>query len=257
MTHQRGHLHVKVNSRAFPFCHVLRLIMCREVRNPAQRRVTRNPCMFLISQYHLFSWTIMLSPQSPRSISRLVLSMPQKTAGGDTSTQNHAILHSFLSNVVEEFLVRNSFTKPPPQVQPREEPAQKPRKRRRLADHMVSVYSPGPSQQSYRAAELDYLPQEQEFLQPCCSECSSSCDGCSSCCEECLHARQENNPDPDHPEGAYYSEGQLDPGECSLSDEVFDTQVSMNLHLSHGCLSGLGGWRGGMDGPDHWGIFHR
>ena len=157
--------------------------------------------------------------------------------------QNHTILHSFLSSIVEEFLIRNSFVKPPPQVQPRGGSTQNPRKRRRLADHTVSVYSPGPSQQPYIAAELDYFLPEQEPLQSCCSElCSGSCDGCSSCCDECLHVRKGKNPDPDPdlPEGAYYNEGQLDLGEYSPSDELLDTQVSLNLCLSSECLSGLG-----------------
>ena len=159
--------------------------------------------------------------------------------GVDASLQNHATLHSFLSSVVEDFLVRNSFVKPP-QVQPGEGSTQNPRKRRRLADHTVSVYSLGPSQQSYPAVELGCFPPEQELLQPYCFECSGSCDGCSSCCDECLHARKEINPDPDLPEGAYYSEGQLDLGEYSPSNEAFGPQVSLSLHPSSECLPGLG-----------------
>ena len=149
----------------------------------------------------------------------------------DESFQNHTILHSFLSSVVEEFLVRNSFAKPPPQVQPREESTQNPRKRRRLGDHTVSVYSPGPSQQSYYTTELGHLPPEQELLQPSCSECSGSCDGCSSCCDECLYTREGDNPNPDLLRSANYGHDELDLGERSLSDEVFDVPVSSSLYF--------------------------
>jgi len=183
----------------------------------------------------------MLSPQSLRLISRLIpsqcLKEPQEA---DNSPKNHAVLHSFLSSIIEEFLVQNAFAKPPPQVQPRGESSQNPRKRRRLADHTVSVYSPGPSQQAYRTAELGYFPPEQELSQPGCSECSGSCDGCSSCCDECLHARGGNNHDPYLPQGAYCGDGQPDLGEHSLNDEVADAQVSLNFCLPHECSSGLG-----------------
>ena len=235
-------------------------LMYRQARNLAQGRLTRSPYMSSTSRYHLFSWTIMSSLQSPRSISRSVSSSRLKEPyEAQISPQNHAAVHNFLSNVIEEFLVRNSFTKPP-QVQPREGSVQNPRKRRRLADHTVSVYSPGisqPSQQSYRAAELDYLPLEQEPLRPGYSESSGSCDGCSSCCEECLHTREGNESDPDLPEDAYYSHCQFDLGEYPPSDEVFDGQVGLDLYLPHECLSGLGWRRSGMDGPNHWRIFRR
>ena len=183
----------------------------------------------------------MLSPQSPRLIFRLIFSRCLKRRRRLTiSPKNHAALHSFLSSVIEEFLVQNSFARPPPQVQPREESAQSPRKRRRLADHTVSVYSSGPSQQTYRTAELDYFSPEQELLQPSCSECSGSCDGCSSCCGECLYASEGNNPDPYLSQGAYYGDGQQVLGEHSLSDEVVYNQVSLNIRLPHECSSGLG-----------------
>ena len=152
----------------------------------------------------------------------------------DNRPQNHTILHSFLSSVIEEFLVRNSFAKPPPQVQHREESAPNPRKRRRLADHTVSIYSPGPSQRSYPTQEIDYFPTEQELLQSGCSECSGSCDGCSSCCDECLYPQEGNKSDPGPP-SVYHGDEQQDLGGPSLSDEVFHARVSPNLNLSIAC----------------------
>lgn len=141
------------------------------------------------------------------------------------------MLHSFLSGIIEEFLVKNSFAKPP-QVQPRDESAQlNPRKRRKLADHTVSIYSPGQSQQSYRTAELGFSHSSQGLLEPCCSDCSGSCDGCSSCCDECLHNCEGTNPNPGSPDRAYYDSGHLESGEYLLSEQVFNVQVSFNLCL--------------------------
>jgi len=51
-----------------------------------------------------------------------------------------------------------------------------------------------------------------------------------------MHARKGKNPDLDLPEGTYYGKNQLDLREYALSDEVFDAQVSLNLHLSSECL---------------------
>lgn len=152
-------------------------------------------------------------------------------------------------------MVRNSFAKPAAQVQNRGESTPNPRKRRRLVDHTVSIYSSGPSQQSFRALELDF-PPEQEPLHSGCSECYSSCDGCSSCCDECLHSHEGNEPDPRFRD-AYHGDGQQDSGECSLSDEVFHAHVSSDLDPSTACSPRLGRWRSGLDGPDHRRIFHR
>ena len=142
--------------------------------------------------------------------------------------QNHAILHSFLSSVLEEFLVRNSFAKPPPKTQPRDESARSPRKRRKLADHTVSVYSPGLSQQPNHAAELGYYPQTRELLELGCPECSGSCDGCSSCCDECLYAREWDNSDRCTPEGVHYGDYQPELQENSQNG-VFNAQVCFSL----------------------------
>ena len=231
-TRQKGHLHVKVNSRAFPF------LLRASTRNallgpqPGPKKGEKKPAYVLNITIPPILVDNYVEPS--KSAVNIQASPPPCLKGlreTDKITQNHAILHSFLSSVVEEFLVQYSFLKPPPQVQPREESAQNPRKRRKLAGHTVSVYSPGPSQQSHRAVECDYLPQERELLRSCCSECSDSCDGCSSCCDECLYAHGGSDPDPDPPEDTCYSEGQLDLGDYSLSDEVFDAQVSLKFHL--------------------------
>lgn len=208
--------------------------MCHQAYNPAQERATRSPCILLISRYRLFSWTITLSPQSVRLMSRFFSFLSAEgLREANNSPKNHAILHSFLSRIIEEFLVRNSFVKPPPQIQPRDESVQNPRKRRRLADHSVSIYSPGPSQQPYHAAGLDYFPSEQELLQPGCSECSGSCDGCSSCCDECLHSHEGS--DPGYPGNVYHDDGQQALEEQSLSDEFFYARVSSNLNPPRAC----------------------
>ena len=175
----------------------------------------------------------MLSHRNLRLISRLdPPSLSLKAADG--WPQNHTVLHSFLSNVVEEFLVRNSFAKPPPQVQHRDESTQNPRKRRRLADHIVSVYSPGPSQQSYPTPEFGYPLPEQEYPQSGRSDCSGSCDGCSSCCDECLYSHEGNNSAPGLP-SVYHDDEQQGSGEYSLNDEVFYARVSSNPNLSTAC----------------------
>ena len=230
-THQKGHLHVKVASRAFPFLLHAPTHNALLGPQPGPRKGEKKPVYVLNITIPPILVDNYVEPS--KSAVNIQVSPPSCLKGlreTDRTTQNHAILHSFLSSLVEEFLVRYSFLKPPPQVQPWEESGRTPRKRRKLAGHTVSVYSPGPSQQSHRAAEWDYLPPELELLRSCCSDCSGSCDGCSSCCDGCLYAHEGSDSDPDLPEDTCYSEGQLDLGEYSLSDEVFDTQVSLKFH---------------------------
>lgn len=187
-----------------------------------RRRVTESPCMSLMSQYHLSSWTITSNHQNLPLISRLDLPMLEKQEI-DPSLQNHTILHSFLSGIIQEFLVKNLYVRPPLQVQPLHESARSPRKRRKLADHTVSIYSPGQSQPLYRTAELDYHPSAQH-VQSHCSECSGSCDECGSCCDEYFP-----------PDDTNYTHDHLKPEEYSLGGEGLEAQVTFNHCFPRGC----------------------